>query len=199
VGAEFCANDSTNPGSLPNGSPVYNLGTATESHSNTEFGTGTISFVLVDSNNAFRVSIVFFANGLLNSTQMDNIPGPCDLVVSNFNNVTYVVEKPLTNVIDSGIITCFQLRSCSMLANLYGCQTACLTAKNGFNCNSPSASQSFFAIWCFSISLWFSTPIFDKCQQQSNQFCRCECKSFSGSWWTSEWSAFSILWSVLFV
>jgi len=141
VGAEFCANDSTNSGSLPDGSPVYNLGTATEVHSNL-LGNGSISFVLVDSSNDFRVTISFLAYGLLNSTQMDNLPGPCDLIVSQFQSVTYTIEKPVGTFVQTGLITCFQLRSCSMLANLYGCQTACLAAKNGFGCNSPSSSQS---------------------------------------------------------
>jgi len=144
VGGEFCANDSADTGSpaLPNGvGAVYNLGSATEYHSNVG-GTGTIKFVLTDEYSAFQVTILFTAFGLLNQTQMDNIPGPCDLIVSNFQSVTYTVEKPVGTVVQNGIISCFQFRSCNNKANLYGCQVNCLTANNGVGCTSFSPSSS---------------------------------------------------------
>jgi len=142
VGAEFCANDSSDPGTpLPNGNVQYNLGSATEYHSNIG-GQGTISFVLADEYNEFQVTILFTAFGLLNTTQLDNIPGTCDLVVSNFQSVTYTIQKPVGTTVQTGIIACFQLRACNMKSNLYGCEVACLTAFNGAGCTSVSPSNS---------------------------------------------------------
>lgn len=139
----FCADDSPDPGTpaLPDGSQSYYLGEAEEIHTNAG-GVGQVRFELTDGNDQFKVIITFLRATPLTQAEMTSPSGPCDLVVSNWDSVTFTVQKPDGTTVQTGVIACFQLRTCNR-NYLYSCQTDCTAALNGPTCNTPSASESF--------------------------------------------------------